>query len=76
MNIVILVAGGVLMSSPAYAYIDPGTGAIILQALVGGVAGGLFLLKLYWQRLKNYFSSDSKGSTEEEPTQHGGDSST
>ncbi len=37
---------------PAFAYIDPGTGAMLLQLLLGGIAGGLVILKLYWHRLK------------------------
>jgi hypothetical protein len=38
-------------SSSALAYLDPGTGAIILQVLVGGVAGAAMIAKLYWSRL-------------------------
>ncbi len=34
---------------PAHAYLDPGTGSILLQLLLGGVAGGLVIMKLYWQ---------------------------
>ena len=45
----------VLFSSPAHAYLDPGTGSIILQAIVGTIAGGLVLIKLYWYRIKNLF---------------------
>ena len=33
-----------------------GTGSIILQMLLGGVAGGLIIGKLYWERLKMFFS--------------------
>jgi hypothetical protein len=36
----------------AHAYIDPGTGGMLLQLLLGGVAGGLVILKLYWHRLR------------------------
>ena len=46
---VLLVLG---TAKPAFAYIDPGTGAMLLQLLLGGVAGGLVILKLYWHRLK------------------------
>jgi hypothetical protein len=35
---------------PAFAYLDPGTGSILLQVLLGGVAGGLVVVKLYWSR--------------------------
>ena len=45
----------VLFSGPAHAYLDPGTGSIILQAIVGTIAGGLVVIKLYWYRIKNLF---------------------
>jgi hypothetical protein len=35
---------------PAYAYLDPGTGSMILQVLLGGVAGVALAGKLYWHR--------------------------
>jgi hypothetical protein len=34
------------------AYIDPGTGSLLLQMIVGGVAAGAVAAKLYWRRLK------------------------
>ncbi|MDH3737616.1 MAG: hypothetical protein OER92_00375 [Alphaproteobacteria bacterium] len=40
---------------PAFAYLDPGTGSIILQLLLGGVAGGLVVFKLYWHKFKGIF---------------------
>ncbi len=40
---------------PAHAYIDPGTGSIILQAVIGGIAAGLVVIKTYWHRLKDLF---------------------
>ena len=45
------------LSSRAYAYLDPGTGSMFLQLLLGGVAGGLVICKLYWHRLKDMFRS-------------------
>jgi len=35
---------------PAYAYLDPGTGSMILQVLLGGAAGLALAGKLYWHR--------------------------
>jgi len=35
---------------PAYAYLDPGTGSMILQVLLGGFAGLALAGKLYWRR--------------------------
>ncbi len=43
--------------NPAHAYLDPGTGSMILQGIIGAVVGGLVALKLYWARLKTFFSS-------------------
>ena len=39
----------------AYAYLDPGTGSIILQMLLGGVAGAMVVGKLYWYQLTSFF---------------------
>lgn len=42
--------------TPAEAYLDPGTGSIIVQGIIGAVAGGLVLMKVYWQKIKRAFS--------------------
>ena len=42
---------GLALTSSAHAYLDPGTGSIILQLLLGGIAGGLVIGKLYWHQL-------------------------
>ena len=47
-------------SNPAHAYLDPGTGSMILQLLLGGVAGALVVGKLYWQQVKDFFHKESK----------------
>ena len=39
----------------AYAYLDPGTGSMLLQGLIGGIAGGMFAIRLYWSKLKDRF---------------------
>jgi hypothetical protein len=44
-------------------YIDPGTGSIILQAVVAGVAGVSLFIKFGWRRLLRFFGikkSDKK----------------
>lgn len=45
----------------AHAYIDPGTGSLMLQALIGGLAGGLFMIKIYWRKLKEMFAGGKQG---------------
>ncbi|MBB5519490.1 hypothetical protein [Amphiplicatus metriothermophilus] len=37
-------------TSPAYAYLDPGTGSLILQGIIGAVAGGLYFFRSYWMK--------------------------
>jgi hypothetical protein len=37
-------------AAPAWAYLDPGTGSMILQVLLGGFAGFALLGRLYWRR--------------------------
>jgi quinol-cytochrome oxidoreductase complex cytochrome b subunit len=41
-----------------HAYLDPGTGSMIIQLVVGAIAAALFTLKLYWGRIKKFFSRD------------------
>ena len=49
----------------AHAYLDPASGSIILQAVLGGIAGVGLLLKLYWHKLLKLFGV---GKAEEEPS--------
>jgi hypothetical protein len=44
-----------LYASPALAYLDPGTGSILLQGVIAVIAAGAVALKLYWRRLKSVF---------------------
>lgn len=40
-----------MSSTPAFAYVEPGTGNLILQLLFGVAAGVGLLFKLYWNRI-------------------------
>ncbi|MCX6303946.1 MAG: hypothetical protein NT040_03170 [Bacteroidetes bacterium] len=51
-------------------YIDPGTGSIILQALVATVVGAAIAVKLFWHRLLKFFGL-RKGSTADTVTKPG-----
>lgn len=51
-----------MATGPAYAYLDPGTGSILLQGLVAAVAGGLVAARLYWSKVKEFLSFASKKS--------------
>jgi len=49
------VAAGLLVlgASPAHAYLDAGSGSMMLQLLLGGIAGLGVAARLYWQRIKD-----------------------
>ena len=50
-----LTAIVLLMAAPAYAYVDPGAGGMLVQLVTGGVAGLFVLARLYWARIKGSF---------------------
>ena len=41
--------------SAAFAYLDPGSGSMLLQLVLGGLAGLAVIAKLYWHRLLGFF---------------------
>ena len=45
--------------SDAYAYIDPGSGSILFQGLIGVLVGAVVAVKMYWLKIKNYFMDRS-----------------
>ena len=40
-----------LFVTDAFAYLDPGTGSMLLQVILGGVAAVGVALKLYWHKI-------------------------
>jgi hypothetical protein len=63
----LLLALTMLLSAwPADAYLDPGTGSIVLQAVIAAVAAVAMALKLYWTRLKSLFGRNRLRKKEEE----------
>ena len=38
--------------SDAFAYIDPGTGSMFIQAIIGAIVGIGIALKIYWYKFK------------------------
>jgi len=45
-----------LMQTSSQAYLDPGTGGIILQAIIGFIAAIGATATIYWRKLKNGLS--------------------
>ena len=50
----------VCWEQPAYAYLDPGAGSLLLQVLMGGLAGAAVVVKVYWNSLMARFGRGSK----------------
>jgi hypothetical protein len=44
------------------AYLDPGTGSLILQALVAALAGAIVVITSYWQKIRALFRRSSRDS--------------
>ena len=59
----VLYASGALLlcmlvvPTPAHAYLDPGTGSFIIQILLATVAGIGYLVRVFWNGIKNFFTS-------------------
>jgi len=62
-----LLGLGLCYAAPAHAYLDPGTGSIILQGLIATIAGALMAGRLYWQRIKHFFAGLMPGGKSENP---------
>ena len=45
----------VLFPRPSHAYLDPTSGSILLQVLLGGVAGAALAVKLFWHKITGWF---------------------
>lgn len=41
--------------SDVYAYLDPGTGSMILQAIIGFITAALATILYYWEKVKTFF---------------------
>ena len=66
---IILILG---TATPAYAYLDPGTGGMLLSMIVGLVATAWFAFKGFFYKIKNFFK---KGDLENEDSSNNRDQS-
>ena len=61
-----LILSLIAYTSPAYAYLEPGTGSLLIQGLIGGIAMAMSFLSIYWQKVKAFFSKEKDTETTEE----------
>jgi hypothetical protein len=43
------------IASPAYAYLDPGTGSMLISAVLGVAAAVALAVKMFWYRVVGFF---------------------
>ncbi|WP_133136457.1 hypothetical protein [Legionella rowbothamii] len=60
MKYILIALSSFIWISNAYAYLDPGTGSLIIQSTIAAITGGLFILKTYWHKLKAKLFSRSE----------------
>ena len=46
----------IIFPTKAFAYLDPGTGSIILQAILGFIAATIASISIYWEKFKSLIS--------------------
>ena len=46
--------------SPAYAYIDPGSGSAIMSVIIGFFVAAGLVVKTYWYKFKSLFTGKKK----------------
>ena len=44
-----------VIPQPVSAYLDPGFGSMVWQMLAAVAFGAAFAVKIYWQKIKNFF---------------------
>jgi len=49
----------------ANAYVDPGTGSFIFQAVIGGLLAAAVALKVFWRRIVGVFSRKDEAPVDE-----------
>jgi len=58
-QVIFAVLGMFLLVEPAYAYLDPGTGSLIIQVLIASLVSLIFAIKVFWKKITNYFRNFS-----------------
>ena len=55
LRIVLVLVACLSIASPAYAYLDPGTGSMLISAVLGVAAAVALAVKMFWYRLIGFF---------------------
>ncbi len=66
----------IMLTQPAWAYLDPGTGSMIISAVVGLFATVGLAVKTYWYKIKAFLRKDTAPPPVDEDTSVDSESST
>ena len=50
--VTLALAVGLLCPATAHAYLDPGSGSLLLQGLIAGLLGALMAIRIYFAKIK------------------------
>ena len=55
LRIALVLVACLSIASPAYAYLDPGTGSMLISAVLGVAAAVALAVKMVWYRMIGFF---------------------
>ena len=64
-----------LLLKGSLAYLDPGSGSYLLQLLIAGILGAIFVFRGYLARLKDFIVGFARRTPQEEDSETGPNSS-
>lgn len=70
-DLLLLAVISVVSTLPAEAYLDPNASSVLLQVILGGIAGAGVLIRIFWGRLRDRFTG-RRAASAEPPAQPGG----
>ena len=65
-SLIVALVVALIVPQAAHAYLDPASGSMILQAVIGGVAAAALAFKYYWRRIQAFFGYGSTDEPESE----------
>jgi hypothetical protein len=60
-----LALSSIPVAMPALAYVDPAASSLILQVVLGGIAGLGVLLRLFWGRIRRWVRREPEPAADE-----------
>jgi hypothetical protein len=55
LRVALMLVACLSMASPVWAYLDPGTGSMLVSAVIGVAAAIGLAVKMFWYRLVGFF---------------------